>query len=82
MLRLSPEGQPSEGLRVPTQVIRWTADQHETDLLWAGCAELPDRNPNESPLHSAVERCHFSLLQLPGHMGIPSEEYIKPLELK
>lgn len=34
-------------------------------------------NSNESPLHSTTELCHFLLLLLPGHMGIPSNEHIK-----
>ena len=44
-----------EGMPVSVQFIRWTADQHKTDLLWADGAEIPDMNSNESPLHSTTE---------------------------
>lgn len=34
-------------------------------------------NSNESPLLPAAELCHFRLPQIPGHMGIPSDEHTK-----
>lgn len=53
MLLLSLSQQPLEEMSLSIRFIRWTADQHETALLWADWAELPGMNSNEGPLPAA-----------------------------